>query len=71
MAENKSPTEATLEAALEKMHDRRVKRRTSIGAIAAAAVAAGVAGISTAAKATNQGAGPPDADILNFALNLE
>jgi len=37
----------------------------------AAAGAASIATASSPANATNQGAGPPDADILNFALNLE
>lgn len=56
---------------------RRLMRRRGIGigmagAAALGAVGAvGLMGASTPANAANQGAGPPDADIFNFALNLE
>lgn len=51
---------------------RQMMRRRSMGYAGAAALAAiGLAQSSTPAMATNQGAGPPDVDILNFALNTE
>lgn len=56
---------------------RNLMRRRGIGVGVAGAAAlgllgtAGMIGGSTPANATNQGAGPPDADIFNFALNLE
>ena len=53
--------------------DRRsMMRRTGLGVAGVAALAAaGLASSTESARATNQGAGPPDTDILNFALNLE
>ena len=71
MTDHVAPTEKVLEESLERMTRRRTSRRAGITALVTAAMAAGVAGTSTPAQATNQGAGPPDADILNFALNLE
>ena len=51
---------------------RSLMRRTGLGMAGAAALAVtGLATTSKPANATNQGAGPPDADIFNFALNLE
>jgi hypothetical protein len=50
---------------------RSLMRRAGIGIAGAAAIAATGIASSTPAQATNQGAGPPDADIFNFALNLE
>lgn len=51
---------------------RDLMRRAGVGIAGAAALAAtGLATTSQSAHATNQGAGPPDADIFNFALNLE
>jgi hypothetical protein len=62
-------TKDALEATLENKARRRMMRGAGIGATAMAL--AGLASTSTPAQATNQGAGPPDADIFNFALNLE
>ncbi len=54
------------------MDRRAAMRRLGFGAAAFGALAmGGTALTSKPAHATNQGAGPPDADILNFALNLE
>ncbi len=57
------------------MDRRRLMRRMGIGVAGAAALGvmgtAGVVASSTRANAANQGAGPADADIFNFALNLE
>jgi hypothetical protein len=51
---------------------RGLIRGAGLGLAGAAVLAAGgLAASSTPARATSQGAGPPDADILNFALNLE
>lgn len=51
---------------------RGLIRGAGIGVAGAAALAAaGLTIGSMPALATNQGAGPPDADIFNFALNLE
>ncbi len=51
---------------------RQIMRRRSLGYAGAVALAAiGLAQSSTPAMATNKGAGPPDVDILNFALNTE
>ena len=50
---------------------RRMMRRAGIGVGAAALAASGLLSSTTPARATNQGAGPPDGDIFNFALNLE
>ena len=50
-------------------------RRMGLGVAGAAAMGvmstAGLVASTTPAAATNQGAGPPDVDIFNFALNLE
>jgi len=62
-------TKDALEATVENKARRRMMRGAGIGATAMAL--AGLASTSTPAQATNQGAGPPDGDILNFALNLE
>ena len=60
-----APTEA-------EVNRRNLMTRTGFGIAGAAALAmTGLAGASSPAQAANQGAGPPDADILNFALNLE
>jgi hypothetical protein len=48
---------------------RRLMRGMGMGV--AAIGAASAAGLVGTAQATNQGAGPPDGDIFNFALNLE
>ncbi len=50
---------------------RRMMRRAGIGVGAAALAASGLLSSTSPARAANQGAGPPDADIFNFALNLE
>ena len=51
---------------------RGAMRRLGFGAAAVGAMTLGGAALtSTPARATNQGAGPSDADIFNFALNLE
>ncbi len=51
---------------------RGAMRRLGFGAAAVGAMTMGGAALtSTPARATNQGAGPSDADIFNFALNLE
>ncbi len=50
---------------------RRMMRRAGLGIGAAALAATGLLSSTTSAQAANQGAGPPDADIFNFALNLE
>ena len=50
---------------------RRMMRHAGIGVSAAALAASGLLSSTSPARATNQGAGPPDADIFNFALNLE
>ncbi len=54
---------------------RRLMRRRGIGLGMAGAATLGamgaMMGTATTANAANQGAGPPDADIFNFALNLE
>ena len=54
---------------------RTAMRRLGLGIAGAAAVGAmstaGLVASSSPANATNQGAGPPDGDIFNFALNLE
>ena len=50
---------------------RNLMRRAGIGIAGAAALAATGLTTSKPANATNQGSGPPDADIFNFALNLE
>jgi len=69
MADKITPTDEVVTRALKKVDRRRMMRGVGIGA--AAVAAAGLAGSPTPAQATSQGAGPPDADILNFALNLE
>ena len=67
MAYTDSETELGTDAELDR---RNLMRRAGIGIAGAAALAAtGLA--SSTAQAANQGAGPPDADIFNFALNLE
>ncbi len=71
MTDQTTPTEQTLEATFQRLTERRASRRAGIAAMVAAAAAAGIAATSSPANATNQGAGPPDADIFNFALNLE
>lgn len=71
MIDHTTPDEKTLEEALENINRRRMSRRAGIVALATTAMTAGIASKSNPAQATNQGAGPPDADILNFALNLE
>lgn len=69
MTNDVSDQEIATEAELQR---RSMMRRRSVGLAGAAALAAiGLTGTSTSANATNQGAGPPDADIFNFALNLE
>lgn len=51
---------------------RSAMRRLGFGAAAVGAMTLGGAALtSKSARAKNQGAGPPDADIFNFALNLE
>ncbi len=54
---------------------RRLMRRMGIGVAGAAAMGvmstAGLVASSTPANATSLGAGPPDGDIFNYALNLE
>ena len=69
-------TEIDIERGTEAdMNRRRLMRRMGMGVAGAAALGvmstAGVVASSTKASAANQGAGPPDADIFNFALNLE
>jgi len=71
MAKRTTPIDEVIAGKLEQVDRRRMMRRVGIGAAAAAAAVAGLTGTATPAQATNQGAGPPDADILNFALNLE
>lgn len=57
------------------LNRRNMMRRMGLGVAGAAALGAmstaGLVAGATPAKAANQGAGPPDADIFNFALNLE
>jgi len=60
-----------IQEAIASLDRRRMMRRASLGVGAAAIAAAGLLGSSGTANATNQGAGPADTDILNFALNLE
>ena len=71
MAGKNTPTDNTVGNTLAAIDRRRMMRRAGMGIGAAAIAAAGVAGNAKPAQATNQGAGPPDADIFNFALNLE
>lgn len=71
MAGKNTPTNDVVGNTLAAIDRRRMMRRAGLGIGAAAIAAAGVAGTATPAQATNQGAGPPDADIFNFALNLE
>jgi hypothetical protein len=69
MAHIESDDEQGTDAELNR---RNLMRRTGIGIAGAAALAAtGIAAATSPAQATSQGAGPPDADIFNFALNLE
>jgi hypothetical protein len=50
---------------------RKMMRRAGLGIVGGAALVSGLVSKSSSANATNQSAGPPDADIFNFALNLE
>ncbi len=71
MASKTPPTDDAIGTKVAAMDRRRMIRRTGMGLGAAAVAAAGLTAKSTPAQATNQGAGPADADIFNFALNLE
>ena len=72
MASSRIDQEQGTEADIDR---RRLMRRMGIGVAGATAMGvmstAGLVASTTPAKAANQGAGPPDADIFNFALNLE
>ena len=68
---NAADTEQGSDIDIERRH---LMRRRGIGLGVAGAALAGTMGLlggANPASATNQGAGPPDADIFNFALNLE
>ena len=71
MVKQKTSTSEEIGESMVALDRRRVMRRAGIGAMAAAVAATGLVSNSTPAQATNQGAGPADADIFNFALNLE
>ena len=72
MAQDRIDEEKGSEIDIER---RQLMRRRGIGSgvmgVAALAGTMGLLGGTKSANATNQGAGPPDADIFNFALNLE
>ena len=58
-----------LDARVRRREDRRAFFKTALGA--AAVTAAGASALSVAGEATAQTVALTDADILNFALNLE